>query len=70
MFKKTVRDPNGTGTFLTLSTATVFVCGAVLSEVLEFLGPFLATAGFDSVGTDSDDVGCDGVQQGIIPQLK
>ena len=62
--------PNGTGTFLTLSTATVFVLGAVLSEVLEFLWPFLATAGLDAVGAVSDDVGCDGVQQRIIPQLK
>ena len=43
------QDPNGTGTFLTHSTATVFVCGAVFSEVLELFGPLPATAGFHAV---------------------
>ena len=55
---------------LTLSTATLFVFGTVLSEVLKFLWPFLAAAGFDAVRAVIDDVGCDGVQQRIIPQWK
>ena len=42
----------------------------MFSEVLEFLGPSFAAAGFEPVGAVSDNVCGDGLQQRVVPVIQ